>query len=425
MKKIAFIDLLFHWPATGGSWNDFFNVALGLQKRGFKVKLFVPDFNSYFPRGQITEDFPLDIERIPFNKYSFNFFNMPREFLRRVKKFDPDFIFMGDGYFLKPYIIKALSKWPLLLRFYSYELICLNNKLFYADREVCKNSFFEDSKKCSKCRFQNANMFKQMIKIILDYKVDEYPFSKVMFHFSQEYIASMAFRNSYKDLLAESISGASSVLVYNDYIRDILVKHNKDVRIIPSGVDTEKFRPPAEKRKKGKKKILMSGRVAEYAKGLTVLENAFKLLLSKRDDIILEITTDEYFRHFENRFQGENFILTKWVDQDGLPSVYRDADIVVVPSIWMEPFGIVAVEAMASGVPVIASRVGGLQNIVVDGETGFLFEPGNVIELMEKLEILLDNSVLREAMGKKGRGRVQNLYSWDKIVDNYYIPLFS
>ncbi len=425
MKKIAFIDLLFHWPVSGGSWNDFYNVASMLHKRGYGVKLFVPDFPDYFPRGRILEDFPLEIERIPFSKYSFNFFNMPREFLRRVEEYNPDYVFMGDGYFLKPYLIKALSKWPLFLRFYSYELICFNNKLFFADREVCANTVFKDAGKCISCRFRNANMFKQLIKIILDYKVDEYPFSRVMFHFSQEYLSAMAFRDSYRKILAESISEASSVIVYNDYIRDILVKYNNDVKVIPSGVDTEKFSPPKKRKKGDKKKILMSGRVAEYAKGLTVLENAFKLLLSKRDDIILELTTDDYFRSFENRFQGENFILKKWVNQDNLPSLYKDADIVVVPSIWMEPFGIVALEAMASGVPVIASQIGGLQNIVIDGKTGFLFEPGNVKELMDKMENLLDNQSLRETMGDNGRKRALALYSWDKIVDNYYVPLFS
>ncbi|RMF96160.1 MAG: hypothetical protein D6734_04185, partial [Candidatus Schekmanbacteria bacterium] len=192
-QRIAFVDLLFHWPATGGSWTDLFNVALGLKRRGFIVKLFVPEFTDYFPRGSIEEDLPLDIERIPFNKYTFNFYHLPRAFKQRIENFSPDIVFLGDGYFLKPYLLNALSEWKVYLRFYSYELLCINNKFFYADREICTNTFLDDSDRCVKCRFGNTNLFKQFIKIILNYKVNEYPFSKVMFHFSQEYLSSMAF----------------------------------------------------------------------------------------------------------------------------------------------------------------------------------------------------------------------------------------
>ncbi|RMF93095.1 MAG: glycosyltransferase family 1 protein, partial [Candidatus Schekmanbacteria bacterium] len=237
---------------------------------------------------------------------------------------------------------------------------------------------------------------------------------------------SMAFRESYKDVLLKALDKADSIIVYNDFIKNLLLKYNNNVNIIPSGVDVEKFKPSKEiKKEKKRLKILMSGRAAEYAKGLTILENAFKLLLTKRDDIVLEITADEYFRHYENRFQGQHFILRKWVNQDSLPEVYKDADIVVVPSIWIEPFGIVAVEAMSSGIPVIASRIGGLKDIVIDGETGLHFEPNNFLDLMEKIEFLLNNPKVREEMSKKGRKRAEALYSWDKIIDNYYIPLFS
>ena len=82
--------------------------------------------------------------------------------------------------------------------------------------------------------------------------------------------------------------------------------------------------------------------------------------------------------------------ILKWINYKDLPSFYQDADICVIPSLWPEPFGITAIEAMACGKPVIASRIGGLKNIVDHGENGFLFKPGNCMELAEKIKSLPD-----------------------------------
>ena len=77
----------------------------------------------------------------------------------------------------------------------------------------------------------------------------------------------------------------------------------------------------------------------------------------------------------------------------------------VVPSLWPEPFGVVAVEAMAAGRPVVASAVGGLQDIVVEGETGFLVPPGDPGLLREAMAVLLEDVALRRRMGSAARRR--------------------
>jgi glycosyltransferase involved in cell wall biosynthesis len=81
---------------------------------------------------------------------------------------------------------------------------------------------------------------------------------------------------------------------------------------------------------------------------------------------------------------------------------WRHAGIGLVPSLWPEPFGLVAVEAMRSGVPVIASRIGALPGIVADGITGLLVEPGNTTELRKAIRRLADDPALRRAMGAAG-----------------------
>lgn len=93
--------------------------------------------------------------------------------------------------------------------------------------------------------------------------------------------------------------------------------------------------------------------------------------------------------------------------------VWFGSDIAVVPSTEPESFGLVAVEAMAAGKPVVASRLGGMMDIVVDGETGCLFEGGNAAEFAQKLDHLLDSSELRSTMGNSARERQQALFSAD------------
>jgi D-inositol-3-phosphate glycosyltransferase len=98
-----------------------------------------------------------------------------------------------------------------------------------------------------------------------------------------------------------------------------------------------------------------------------------------------------------------------------LPAVINSADIVLaVP--WYEPFGIVPLEAMACGVPVVGTAVGGLLDTVVEGVTGVLVRPGQPLEIADAVNRLLGDAALRDEMGKAGRSRAEMLYSWDSVA---------
>jgi D-inositol-3-phosphate glycosyltransferase len=101
--------------------------------------------------------------------------------------------------------------------------------------------------------------------------------------------------------------------------------------------------------------------------------------------------------------------------QDTLPYYYSAAEVCVVPSHY-ESFGLVALEAMACGTPVIASRVGGLQLTVEDGVTGFLVPVGDADALAEKLRLILADSELRERLGANARRKAQG-YTWQVAAD--------
>ena len=112
------------------------------------------------------------------------------------------------------------------------------------------------------------------------------------------------------------------------------------------------------------------------------------------------------------------------LDRDQLAGFYRNAQFSVVPSICFETFGLVAAEAMSHGLPVIASNIGALSEIVEDGVTGFLFNPGNTEELADKMRLLWENPDLCRKMGKAARDKVIREYGEDlyykRLVETYH-----
>jgi glycosyltransferase involved in cell wall biosynthesis len=111
-------------------------------------------------------------------------------------------------------------------------------------------------------------------------------------------------------------------------------------------------------------------------------------------------------------------VLKNW-PHGAVMQAWRRSLMGLVPSICQETFGLVALEAMASGKPVIASRIGGLEEVVVDGETGLLIEPDNPLQLQEAMRTLLGSAELRAAMGAAGKRRA------DEFRASTVVPRFE
>ena len=109
----------------------------------------------------------------------------------------------------------------------------------------------------------------------------------------------------------------------------------------------------------------------------------------------------------------------KWINEmiskDKVIQLYSHATAFVCPSIY-EPFGIINLEAMACQTPVIASRVGGIKEVVLDGETGLLVSPGDSKELAAKIKLVLEDPELVAKFKEKGRRRVESYFSWESIA---------
>jgi glycosyltransferase involved in cell wall biosynthesis len=105
--------------------------------------------------------------------------------------------------------------------------------------------------------------------------------------------------------------------------------------------------------------------------------------------------------------------------QQDLSTIWGITDIAVSPSTEAESFGLVALEAMFSRKPVVATNLGGLKEIVIDSETGFLFENNNELALKEALEKLISDKSLRDSFGEKGQIRAVENFSLDKYMQKF------
>jgi glycosyltransferase involved in cell wall biosynthesis len=165
--------------------------------------------------------------------------------------------------------------------------------------------------------------------------------------------------------------------------------------------------------------LLFAGLVDEPMKGFQVLHAACAALWRQRQGFELVATADPpgVVDDF-TRFIG-------WQAQADLPRHLHAAGVVVIPTIAQEALRRTAVEAMAAGRAVVASRLGGLPFTVADRATGLLCEPGDAADLAGKIESLLDDAELRARLGRAGRRRFEEHYARPVIIERHYVPLLG
>ena len=111
--------------------------------------------------------------------------------------------------------------------------------------------------------------------------------------------------------------------------------------------------------------------------------------------------------------------MTGWIDPSTIPDLINQATVVLVPGRWKEPFGLVALQAAQMGRPVIATRVGGVPEVVVDGSTGLIVPPESDAALADAVNDLLADPARTVEMGLKARCRAQQEFSFDRFLDRY------
>lgn len=219
---------------------------------------------------------------------------------------------------------------------------------------------------------------------------------------------------------------------------------SEKIRIIPNGIDVNQYQPRANptlltsyRIKPDKPFLIFVGRITRQ-KGIIHLVNAIQSI-SAGIQIVLcagAPDTEEIGREMEEKVKkaktqtsNEIIWLRQWVPKADLITLYSHASLFVCPSVY-EPFGIVNLEAMACGTPVVASAVGGIPEVVIHGETGLLvpFEPRDTLhqepknpeqfskDLAETINGLLLSPEKLKRMGLKSRERIEKYYSWKSIA---------
>lgn len=278
-----------------------------------------------------------------------------------------------------------------------------------------------------------ASLF-NLVRIIKKFKPDivnyHFPddtliyFLKVSYFFRFKYVVNIhgndlqlySRKKLYKPLFTFLFWRASKIVVNSYYMRDEMSekypKYSDKVVIIPNSIDTENIESYPSKKMIDKDYIFFVGRMV-HKKGVDILLQAFSKVQISNLDLVIEGSGEEHEKmkqlskklgidekvHFTNGLlsEAEKF------------SYMKGALLGVVPS-RIEPFGIVALEYMAAEVPVIASKTGGLEKIIADGETGIFFENGNINELAEKIRLMVQDNELRLKLKNNG---LQNIHKYD------------
>ncbi|MBT9147281.1 glycosyltransferase [candidate division NPL-UPA2 bacterium Unc8] len=217
---------------------------------------------------------------------------------------------------------------------------------------------------------------------------------------------SLLYRLRYKNSIPEILKASSYVITGNDYLRNYALRFNRNVAVIPTSIDTDKYTAKRKASKKKDKIIIgwMGSRSTAFY--LEQLKGVFKALSQKYRIGLHIIGADEY------RIKGVDITNKRWSLEKEVADL-RELDIGVAPLIddgWGRgKCGLKVLQYMGIGIPCVSSNVGVNAEIIVDGVNGFL--AGTESEWIEKLSLLIEDKTLRRRLGAAGRRTVEKDFS--------------
>ncbi|NLN92190.1 MAG: glycosyltransferase family 4 protein [Candidatus Hydrogenedens sp.] len=405
--RLAFIDQVFTWPPLGGAPLDVYNTMQGLQDLGHEVHLFYGTQKENWVVDPVDESsLPFSATAVPYLQEDLEPAIIGEKYREAVDQWKPDIVFQCFGFFMKPTLTKALAHYPQIARYYAYEPFCPSNYRLFRRDKSCPKNYLRTPNACRRC-----TLLGMRANLLSGHTAD----------YVLEYENVQGWSQHYYDELISSLKQYKSIIVYNNFTKELLKGVTDRVHVIGGGVHLKDFpyHPLGTKAEQEKTIIFLPGRAEDQTKGLGSLLKAGEILYKKRQDFEIWVTIGA------SEITYPWYKTLGWKNFSEIMALYQQSDICVVPSIWEEPFGLVAVEAMATGRPCIVADVGGLQEIVVPEETGYIYKRDNEKELAQHLETLLNDEELRQKMGDAGRKRVEDNYEWNKLIERHYPPILE
>lgn len=370
--------------------------AKGLAARGYDVRVFAGELDASRPRHSLRADRHdgLHVDRIALHgeDYSWEYVNFAQPaiealFERALDEFAPEIVHFHNLVGLSAGLVARARRRGIktLLTLHDYWGVCFKNTLLKTPDTACR-----DTSRCHECMRTFPGSPGLPVRLRRDYVR--------------------------RALLDADCAIAPSAALGARYVEDGFPPSR--LRVIGYGIDPTRF-ARIERAGVPQARFLFVGYLGAH-KGIRVLLDALAKL-ARRDDWSLAIAGDGELRAaLEERARtlglGDRVRFLGALDHGEIERAYAAADAMILPSLWPENQPVSILEAMASGLAVVASAIGGIPELVEDGVTGLLFPPGDAVALADRLAHLLDDRVLLARLGANALGKASTM-TIDATID--------
>lgn len=402
--KILLVN--YRYFISGGPEKYMFNIKKMLEDNGHEVipfsvhsnKNIETEYSKYFvePIGSRDATYFEECKKTPkviWKMFSRSVYSkeVEKAIQREINDVQPDLVYIIHFVNkLSPSVICGAKKMglPVVLRLSDYFLLCPRFDFMF-DKKPCEDCLHFGYKSCIKKKCVKGSLFASAIRV-----------------FSMKVHALM---NVYKNV--------DAFITPSEFLKNKLIQNGFDqdkITCIPTFTSS--------KSEVGKSKIgdygLYFGRITEE-KGVETVIKAYEMMPERNVKIMGDDTTDEAKRLksyiANNKITNVDFVGFKSGEE--LENIIKGARFTLIPSIWYDNLPNTALESFQYSKPVIASNIGSLPELVVDGENGYLFKPANENELCEKIK-LFDSDDLVKKMGEASRKRLETYFAPKKHYDS-------